>query len=112
MKPTQFITPAQSAHWQPSLYWSHIPSSVQFDESPQKLSSQQYLQVQASSVEDLKRSPQYLVGTPDDVLAALRALPPMAGAVFNPLAGGTPPHLAWPSLELFAGKVLPGLPAL
>ena len=68
--------------------------------------------VHADSLDDLKRSPQYLVGTPDQVLDALRALPPSAGAVFNPLAGGTPPRLAWPSLELFAAKVLPGLQTL
>jgi alkanesulfonate monooxygenase SsuD/methylene tetrahydromethanopterin reductase-like flavin-dependent oxidoreductase (luciferase family) len=65
--------------------------------------------VHADALDDLKRSPQYLVGTPDDVLATLRALPPTAGAVFNPLAGGMPPDLAWPSLELFAEKVLPSL---
>jgi alkanesulfonate monooxygenase SsuD/methylene tetrahydromethanopterin reductase-like flavin-dependent oxidoreductase (luciferase family) len=65
--------------------------------------------VAATTVDDLKASPQYVVGTPDDVLARLQALPARAGAVFNPLAGGTPPALAWPSLELFAAKVLPRL---
>jgi len=65
--------------------------------------------VHAESVDDLRASPQYVVGTPDDVLARLQALPPMAGAVFNPLAGGMPPDLAWPSLELFASKVQPRL---
>ncbi len=65
--------------------------------------------VHATTVDDLKASPQYVVGTPDDVLARLQALPPRSGVVFNPLAGGTPPALAWPSLELFAAKVLPRL---
>jgi alkanesulfonate monooxygenase SsuD/methylene tetrahydromethanopterin reductase-like flavin-dependent oxidoreductase (luciferase family) len=65
--------------------------------------------VHARAVDDLKRSEQYLVGTPDDVLARLQALPAMSGAVFNPLAGGMPPDLAWPSLDLFAEKVLPAL---
>jgi alkanesulfonate monooxygenase SsuD/methylene tetrahydromethanopterin reductase-like flavin-dependent oxidoreductase (luciferase family) len=65
--------------------------------------------VPARAVEDLKRSPQYLVAPPAEVLAALRALPPLGGAVFNPLAGGMPPRLAWPSLERFAAEVLPGL---
>jgi len=36
-------------------------------------------------------------------------LPAMSGLTFNPLAGGMPPALAWPSLELFADKVLPRL---
>ncbi len=65
--------------------------------------------VKAESLDDLKRSPQYVVGTPDDVLARLQALPATAGIVFNPLAGGLPPALAWPSLELFADRVLPSL---
>ncbi len=65
--------------------------------------------VHATSVDDLKRSPQYVVGTPEDVLARLRALPPTSGAVFNPLAGGLPPALAWSSLELFAARVAPSL---
>jgi alkanesulfonate monooxygenase SsuD/methylene tetrahydromethanopterin reductase-like flavin-dependent oxidoreductase (luciferase family) len=65
--------------------------------------------VHAEGLEDLKRSPQYLVGTPDDVLEAIKALPPMAGVVFHPLAGGMPPALAWPSLERFAAKVQPRL---
>jgi alkanesulfonate monooxygenase SsuD/methylene tetrahydromethanopterin reductase-like flavin-dependent oxidoreductase (luciferase family) len=65
--------------------------------------------VHAESVDDLKASPQYVVGTPDDVVARLREVPPAGGIVLHPLAGGLPPHLAWPSLELFASKVLPRL---
>lgn len=65
--------------------------------------------VKAATVDDLKQSPQYVVGTPDDVLARLQALPANTGITFNPLAGGLPPALAWPSLDLFANKVLPHL---
>lgn len=65
--------------------------------------------VHAASIGELRNSPQYLVGTPEAVVAGLRALPPTAGAVLNPLAGGTPPALAWPALECFAGQVLPHL---
>lgn len=65
--------------------------------------------VHAETLDDLKRSPQYLVGTPDEVLARVRELPAMAGLVFNPLCGGMPPELGWSSLELFADKVLPHL---
>jgi alkanesulfonate monooxygenase SsuD/methylene tetrahydromethanopterin reductase-like flavin-dependent oxidoreductase (luciferase family) len=65
--------------------------------------------VHASSVDDLKASPQYVVGTPDAVLARLREVPDQGGIVFNPLAGGLPSALAWSSLELFAAKVLPRL---
>jgi alkanesulfonate monooxygenase SsuD/methylene tetrahydromethanopterin reductase-like flavin-dependent oxidoreductase (luciferase family) len=66
--------------------------------------------VDAKSIDDLKASPQYVVGTPDDVLAQLSALGQYGAAVFNPLAGGLPPDLAWASLQLFAEKVLPHLP--
>jgi alkanesulfonate monooxygenase SsuD/methylene tetrahydromethanopterin reductase-like flavin-dependent oxidoreductase (luciferase family) len=65
--------------------------------------------VHAEALDDLKRSPQYVVGTPEEVLARLQALPPTAGVVCNPLAGGLPPALAWPSLELLAAEVLPAL---
>ncbi|HET9728940.1 MAG TPA: LLM class flavin-dependent oxidoreductase [Acidimicrobiia bacterium] len=65
--------------------------------------------VDAQSIDDLKASPQYVVGTPDDVVKRLRTVPDTGGIVFNPLAGGLPPAVAWPSLELFAQKVLPQL---
>ena len=65
--------------------------------------------IHATSVDDLKASPQYVVGTPEHVLARLREVPAEGGIVFNPLAGGLPAALAWSSLELFAAKVLPGL---
>jgi alkanesulfonate monooxygenase SsuD/methylene tetrahydromethanopterin reductase-like flavin-dependent oxidoreductase (luciferase family) len=65
--------------------------------------------IRATSVDDLKASAQYVVGTPEGVLARLREVPAQGGIVFNPLAGGLPSALAWSSLELFAEKVLPGL---
>ncbi len=67
--------------------------------------------VHAASVDDLKASPQYVVGTPDEVLARLQQVPAQGGIVFNPLAGGLPSAAAWSSLELFATKVLPRLRA-
>ena len=63
--------------------------------------------VRAETIEDLRRSPQIVVGTPDDVVAAAEAVPAMGAMTFNPLAGGLPPALAWESLELFASEVLP-----
>jgi alkanesulfonate monooxygenase SsuD/methylene tetrahydromethanopterin reductase-like flavin-dependent oxidoreductase (luciferase family) len=67
--------------------------------------------VNARSVDDLKASPQYVVGTPDEVLARLEGVPADAGITFHPLAGGLPPELSWPSLELFAARVQPFLHA-
>lgn len=63
----------------------------------------------AESIGDLKASPQVLVGTPDEIVAAATAVPAGGALTFNPLAGGLPPHLAWESLELFASAVLPRL---
>jgi len=63
------------------------------------------------TVDDLKASPQYVVGTPDQVLARLERVPADAGITFHPLAGGLPPELSWPSLELFAARVQPFLHA-
>lgn len=67
--------------------------------------------VDASSVDDLKKSAQIVVGTPEQVIEAARAIPKFGAMTFNPLAGGLPPKLAWESLELFAAKVLPQLRA-
>ena len=65
--------------------------------------------VDAETVDDLKASAQIVVGTPDEVLEAARAIPPFGAMTFNPMAGGIPPRLAWESLELFAAEVLPRL---
>lgn len=67
--------------------------------------------VEAETVDDLKRSPQILVGTPDDVVDAVAAMPNGGSLVFHPLAGGLPPDLAWESLELFVAKAQPRLPS-
>ncbi|MGZ6965702.1 MAG: LLM class flavin-dependent oxidoreductase, partial [Acidimicrobiia bacterium] len=65
--------------------------------------------VDADSIEDLKRSPQYLVGTPDQIVEAAGKVSPMGALTFNPLAGGLPPDISWASLELFASDVMPRL---
>ncbi|HEY3723573.1 MAG TPA: LLM class flavin-dependent oxidoreductase [Acidimicrobiia bacterium] len=65
--------------------------------------------VDAETVEDLKASPQYLVGTPDQIVEAAAHVSPMGALTFNPLAGGLPPDMSWASLELFASEVMPRL---
>jgi alkanesulfonate monooxygenase SsuD/methylene tetrahydromethanopterin reductase-like flavin-dependent oxidoreductase (luciferase family) len=65
--------------------------------------------VKAATVDDLKASPQYVVGTPDQVYEKLKDVPERGGIVFHPLAGGLPAAIGWSSLELFAAKVLPRL---
>jgi alkanesulfonate monooxygenase SsuD/methylene tetrahydromethanopterin reductase-like flavin-dependent oxidoreductase (luciferase family) len=65
--------------------------------------------VDADTIDDLKNSPQYLVGTPDQVLEAAQQVSPVGALTFSPLAGGLPPDISWASLELFASEVLPRL---
>jgi hypothetical protein len=65
--------------------------------------------VRAETIDDLKAAPQIWVGTPEEIVQRAAAVPPMGALNFHPLAGGLPPDLAWPSLELFAGSVLPRL---
>jgi len=67
--------------------------------------------VTADTLDELRASPQVLVGTPDDVVEAAGRLLPGGALTFNPLAGGLPPALAWASLDLFAAEVLPRLQA-
>jgi alkanesulfonate monooxygenase SsuD/methylene tetrahydromethanopterin reductase-like flavin-dependent oxidoreductase (luciferase family) len=63
----------------------------------------------AKSVEALRAEGRYRVLTPDECVARVRERGPFADCVLFPLCGGTPPDLAWPSLELYAEKVLPRL---
>lgn len=65
--------------------------------------------IEAETVDDLRRSPQVVVGTPDEVHERLSALGPFDNITFNPMAGGIPPDVAWEGLELFAAEVLPRL---
>lgn len=61
----------------------------------------------AGSVAELRaENGPYRIFTPDEAVAHIRA----TGVLMTqPLSGGIPPELAWPSLELIASKVLPAL---
>jgi hypothetical protein len=61
----------------------------------------------ASSVEELRReNGSYRILSPDEAVAQIRK---NGILMMQPLAGGIPPKLAWPSLELLAAKVLPAV---
>lgn len=60
----------------------------------------------ATSTEELRAEGVYRVLTPEECVELARA---DGGIALFPLCGGTPPDLAWPSLELYAGRVLPRL---
>ena len=97
----------------PERAWAQIGEYVLYDAqtyaSFQTKGQHSLPGVHAESVDDLKASPQYVVGTPEQVRVRLAGLPPTAGVTLSPLAGGLPPDLAWESLELFAAHVLPHL---
>lgn len=57
--------------------------------------------------EELRRSGQYLVLTPDECVALAKERGDFGTLLFHPLMGGMSPDLAWESLQLFADKVLP-----
>ncbi len=63
----------------------------------------------AADAEALRRSGNYLVLTPGELVERLRALGPAAGCSLHPLMGGLDPELGWESLELVAAKVMPAL---
>src|SRR5262249_36605910 len=65
--------------------------------------------VHADTIDDLKASPQYVVGTPEQVLARLENVAADGGITLIPLAGGLPPDLGWESLNLFGAGVMPPL---
>ncbi len=56
--------------------------------------------------EELEKSGQYGVLTPDDLVDELRGAP-FPFAMFHPLCGGMPLDLAWSSLRLFENRVMP-----
>lgn len=60
----------------------------------------------ADSVDDLKSSEAFEILTPDECVVKARQ---WGGVMLDPLFGGTPPELAWPSLELVRDKVMPRL---
>ena len=61
----------------------------------------------ARSIDALRAEGVYQILTPDECVALADELGPMGPYTHHPLCGGTPPELAWQSLELFADKVLP-----
>ncbi len=64
---------------------------------------------EATTVEALRADGKYRVLTPDECIADAVSTGTRARFVHFPLCGGTPPEIAWQSLELFANKVLPAL---
>ena len=62
-----------------------------------------------SSAEALRASGLVAIWTPDECVDRARAMGPQGVLTLWPLFGGTPPELAWPSIELMAKRVIPQL---
>jgi alkanesulfonate monooxygenase SsuD/methylene tetrahydromethanopterin reductase-like flavin-dependent oxidoreductase (luciferase family) len=63
----------------------------------------------ATSVDALRAEKgAYRIFTPDEAVAQIRK---RGVLMLQPLSGGIPPKLAWPSLELIASKVIPAVKA-
>jgi alkanesulfonate monooxygenase SsuD/methylene tetrahydromethanopterin reductase-like flavin-dependent oxidoreductase (luciferase family) len=63
----------------------------------------------ATSVDDVKGSPNFAVVTPDECVALAASLGNDGEFGLQPLMGGLDPDVAWASLELFESAVLPRL---
>src|SRR6266508_2237427 len=64
-----------------------------------------------ADADTLRRTGQYRVLTPDELVAELQAKGPFGFTLFHPLVGGVPPEMAWESLRLFEAEVLPRVDA-
>lgn len=65
-----------------------------------------YAESSATNLSELRKEGKYCFLTPDDAVKRLRD----KGSInLSPLCGGMPLDIAWKSLELYAGKVVPAL---
>ncbi|MGH0038530.1 MAG: LLM class flavin-dependent oxidoreductase [Myxococcota bacterium] len=97
----------------PERTWSRIGPYLLHDAqtyaSWQPANQRSAVHSDASSLEELKVEGKYRVLTPEQCLERAREQGAFATFIHFPLCGGTPPELAWESLELYASDVLPHL---
>lgn len=63
----------------------------------------------ANDADALRKTGMYAILTPEQCIKMAQDLGDWGAIALHPLMGGLPPELSWPSLELFASKVLPEL---
>ncbi len=63
----------------------------------------------ADNADALRETGMYSILTPDQCVEMAKGLGDLGAIALHPLMGGMPPELSWPSLQLFADKVLPKL---
>lgn len=65
----------------------------------------------ATTVDELKAHPRFVVCTPDELVELVSGYGPEDELTFQPLMGGLDPDIGWASLERFEHEVLPRLVA-
>ena len=98
----------------PDAYWAEIGPHLQHDTNTYAawaaaggLVKQPY--AHCDTLEEVRARPNYLVFTPEELIAYCRKLGDDESVIFHPLCGGIHPDLAWQSLRLVADKVIPAL---
>lgn len=90
-----------------ALLGPHLLHDARTYASWQPAAQRTAVQSRATSVEALRTEGVYRVLTPEQCIARARERGPLADFMLFPLCGGTPPELAWESLELYASEVMP-----
>lgn len=97
----------------PERSWSQIGRYLLHDaityRSWQPAHQRSAVHSKASTVDELRREGRYRILTPQECVERGERLGPFGDFGLFPLCGGTPPELAWESLELYANEVLPAL---
>ena len=97
----------------PDAYWAQIAPHVQHETNIYaRWAEQAGMPSPYRHFDDtgaLRASGAYRVMTPAQLVEAAREMAPGQTISFHPLCGGISPDLAWQSLRLFAGEVLPAL---
>jgi len=95
----------------PDRTWSEIGPYLLHDAetyaSWQPSSQRSVVHSLALDVAGLRAEGKYRVLTPDECVARAQQQGPLAVFILFPLCGGTPPDLAWPSVQLYTEEVLP-----
>jgi alkanesulfonate monooxygenase SsuD/methylene tetrahydromethanopterin reductase-like flavin-dependent oxidoreductase (luciferase family) len=95
----------------PDRSWSQIGPHLLHDAMTyhrwQSVDIRSHVNSHATTVDELRTEGVYQILTPDECVALGDEMGPWGSFTHHPLCGGTPPDLAWESLQLFAEKVLP-----
>jgi hypothetical protein len=94
----------------PDALWAKIGENLLYDarvyESWQEAEHRSSWKSGATTIADLRASPNYAIVTPDECVQLFRT---NGGVMLHPLVAGIEPAIGWESLELVASEVMPRL---